>query len=317
MNLTGQVILVLLFIAIVFYNFRQAARVPEAFSATDINIQSLTSVDLYQKNKGAMCDTLYYGSQFLTDANDLFQARYCLNFKDPKATEMDYDYMTRFKDYLTEQMGVYIQSAPLETFETDSLRQLVRNKLFYFKLSNGDDERPIQGPVFAVITQAPYMIDDKGDVIYHQPFNRDDYSFAPAFAVGRPEDTPPKNGLRIYVHLVYLMYNTKREVVDTKATTFDFKDYFTEKMAAIRGLKVDNSLCNIRCIGDGIRGLICGCVNQTKPYLSRCLGTDENTPAALQNTNQLTDYMMLYRIQENASQVADLFSATYFEDVKI
>jgi hypothetical protein len=105
--------------------------------------------------------------------------------------------------------------------------------------------------------------------------------------------------------------------VDTEASGFDFASYFNGKMAAIKGLKVDNSLCHTRCIGDGIRGLICGCVNQTAPYLSRCLGTSENTPAALQNTNQLTDYMMLYRIQENASQVADLFSATYFEDVKV
>lgn len=322
MNLTGKVILLLIFIAIVFYNIQTAtAPTRESFDSSEIpiNIPALTSVDLYEKNKipGVQCDTLYYGSQFLTDSNDLFQARYCLQFKHPDAGTADYDYATRFKEHLTRRMGVYIQAAPLETFETDSLRHLVRNKLFYFKLSN-NNERPIQGPVFAILTQAPYMIDDRGDVISHQPFNRDDYSYAaPAFAVARTEDTPPKRGLRMYIHLVYLMYDTNRKVVDTNATSFDFASYFMEKMQAIQALKVDKNLCGIRCIGDGIRGLLCGCVNQSQPYLSRCLGTTENTPAALQNENQLTDYMMMYRIQESASQVSGLFSATYFEDVKV
>lgn len=335
MNLTGQVILLLFFTAIVFYNIQsglrasqapQASPTREPFETTlpiSISIPALNSMDILQKNPAAQCDTLYYGSPFLADSNDLLQARYCLQFKHPDASTDTYDYAARFKETLTRDMGVFVQSAPLEAFETESLRDLIRKKLFYFKLANRkdeeDDELPIQGPVFAIITQAPYMLDDKGDVIYHQPFNREDYPYAPAFAVARATDTPPKRGLRMYLHLVYLMYQPDRTVVDITAPSFDFADYFNRKMRPIQSLKVAKSLCGIRCAGEGIRGLLCGCVNQTTPYLSRCLGNNDSIPSGdiRQNDNQLTDYMMLYRIQESSSQVRDLFSATYFEDVKV
>jgi hypothetical protein len=312
MNRLGIIVLSMLFALLVVFNFYTT----ETFT-TDISLPQITSVDVYEKNPSIQCDTLYYGSPFLTDSNDLFQARYCLQYKDSQALNPNYSYMDRFHRYLTQKMGVYIQSAPLETFDTDALRRLIRDKLFYFKLSNTADENPIQGPVFAVITQAPYYIDDQGGVIYHQPFNKDDYSYAPTLTVQQPDLTPPRDGLRIYAHLIYLMYKPDRSVVNISANDFDFKTYFKNKTSPLKALQTNNNMCRIRCVGDGIRGLLCGCVNQSQPYLSRCLGTTDDTPAGLQNTNQLTDYMMLYRINESASQVSGLFSETYFEDVKI
>lgn len=319
MNLTGQVILLLFFIAIVFYNIRHAnqSNQKESFATMPINvpIDSITSTDIYEKNKGIMCDTLYYGSDFLTDRTDLFQARYCLKYVDPLVDDSNYDYAERFKSYLTNTMNVYVQSFQMDTMEMESIRANIQTKLFYFKMANAN-ESAIQGPVYAILTQAPYLLDDDGDVIYHQPFNRSDYpTHTPTFAVANKDKVPPVNGIRVYVHLVYMMYDKNHVSVNTTANTFDFKNYYNQKMATIKNLKVDSNLCNIKCIGDG--GLLCGCVNQTKPYESHCLGPLANQAPALQNNNKFTDYMMMYRINERAPKISYLFATTYFEDVKI
>jgi len=322
MNLTGKVILILFFIAIVFYNIRHSqylanvdSKEPFVASTIDVPIDRITSTDIYEKNKGIMCDTLYYGSDFLTDINDTFQARYCLKYVDATAEQPNYDYAERFKQFLSNGMNVYVQSQQMDTMEMDSIRANIQTKLLYFKLANSN-VAPVQGPVYAILTQAPYMLDDTGDVIYHQPFNRSDYpTNTPTFAVANKDKVPPVNGIRVYLHLVYLMYDRNRTPVNATASTFNFNQYYTQKMATLQGLKVDSNLCNIKCIGDG--GLLCGCVNQTKPYESHCLGPLAGQAPVLQNTNKFSDYMMLYRINERASRISNLFSSTYFEDVKI
>lgn len=317
MDLTGKVILILFFIAIVFYNLRhgRAAYALEPFAPIDVSIDSITATDIYQKNKSEMCDTLYYGADFLTDANDIFQARYCLKYTDPKIHDSTYDYATAFKTFLQNASDVYVQAFQMDTMEMESIRKAIQTKLFYFMMAN-PKEAPVQGPVYAVLTQAPYLLDDDGDIIYHQPFNRDDYPMqTPTFAVANRDNVPPTNGIRVYVHLIYLMYNKNRAPVDATSPTFNFNQHYTTIMAPIKRLKVDHTLCNIKCINDG--GLLCGCVNQTKPYESHCLGVNPTVTPQPQNTNQFTDYMMLYRIQEKASSISPLFSQLYFEDIKI
>lgn len=321
MELTGKVILSLFFIAIVFYNLRHArARSrSESFAVIDVPIDSITSTDIYEKNKNVMCDTLYYGADFLTDSNDIFQARYCLKYQDPNVHNANYDYASAFKNYLqvraANPMDAYIQAFQMDTMEMESIRKAIQTKLFYFMMAN-DKEAPVQGPVYAVLTQAPYLLDDDGDVIYHQPFNRADYPMqTPFFAVANRDNVPPTNGVRVYVHLIYLMYDRNRTPIDATRDEFDFNHHYTTQMRALQALRTDHSLCNIKCMNDG--GLLCGCVNQAKPYESHCLGVNPTVTPQPQNTNQFTDYMMLYRIQEKAASISPLFSTLLFEDVKI
>lgn len=248
---------------------------------------------------------MYYGGSMLADADDVLHPRWCLRLNPTDSADMSaHDYFSALQRTL-ENSNLYVESFKIDTDDIHQVYKEIHKRLFYFAV-NRENPKPVQGPVYVVLAQAPYFKDKYGETIHHQPFSRTEYGMNPML----PNEIPPRHGLRIYTHMIFPMYDTQKQVIDTEVPSFDFKRHYTATMEILNELKVDANMCRLNCL-DSTTGLLCGCVNQNEPYVSRCMATNS------QNDNVFADHAMLYRINENSRKISSLFSTTYYEDIKI
>jgi len=290
-----KILIVVLFVVCLIYNVAPRdfwSELTENFGFQVDNTNILSST-VYDKNKGAMCDTMNYGASFLTDSNDILSTRFCMGYKDPNIN------FEKTMDDSMKTSSMFIDKITKETMNLDSLRIDIERKLFDFKKG-----QKVQGPVYAMISQAPYYTDKQGDVIFHQPFNKNEYLQAPNYEF----QSPPKNGLYVIVYLLYPMYDKAKQ----RITITNFKDHLLEQMKPYHDQKTHGDMCKIHCIGD--TGLFCGCLNTNSPYSSRCLGPVDETDT--QNT-AYTTYTMMYRVNESSKKMKPYFTKQNVNDVSI
>jgi PBP1b-binding outer membrane lipoprotein LpoB len=312
------IVAVIVFMILIGMNLQIApkehfAAAPAPTTSTTIQDGSIQSMDLYLNNKSLMCDTMYYAGSMLSDAKSLLHPRWCLRWNPTQSAQMDaHDYLNTLATEL-ESTNMYVESFSIDSDDMEPVFVAIQKKLFYFAV-NRETPKSIQGPVFIVMGQAPYYTDIYGDVIHHQPFQRDAYGMNPTL----PQQAPPQGGLRLYIHIVFPMYDKNKKAIDVSASAFDFKNHYKSKMVPLKALKIDDAMCRIKCLNSS--GLLCGCVNQNAPYKSRCMADDPSITASSvtpQNKNVFADHSMLYRINENSPRVSPIFSKTYYEDIKI
>lgn len=202
-----QVIIMILFLILLIHNLYKSP-VAEKFTGIiptpfPINVWNteITSTNVYDKNPAILCDTLKYASTYLGDSDDVFQVRYCLE-KQHNA-ELTNGHAKVIEDMLSG-LDMYVLSIDKDTTQMSTLRTDIERLLFNFKQG-----RKVQGPVFAILTQAPYYIDDNDTLIYHQPFNKEEYRFSPTL----PHKVIPYNGLRITMHLLFPMYKKDKSPI--------------------------------------------------------------------------------------------------------
>lgn len=276
-----------------------------------------------------MCDTMYYAGSMLSDSNDVLHPRWCLRWNPTNSADMTaHDYLTSLKAYLQADGGIggaegtmYVDTIFMDADDMEPMYETIQKRLFYFAANTREagtaaeaplTPKPIQGPVYVILGQAPYYLDEYGDTIHHQPFQRQAYGMNPTL----PQTLPPKAGLRIYAHLLFPMYKKDKTKINSQTPGFDFNQHYKNKLRRVKGLKVDANMCKIKCLNSS--SLLCGCVNQNEPYRSRCMAENTDTGVgSLQNKNVFADHCMLYRINENARRMSPLFSKIYFEDIKI
>lgn len=291
-----QLLLIIAFVILLVYNAKPQllTNIGEGFTNYIVNNTHISSSDVYNKNPGAMCDTMYYASRFLGDSDDTFQTRYCMSIPDNNM-----NYTEALKDILDKGEFAY-DTITKNIFNMNEIRKDVERLLFNFQKG-----RKIQGPVFAIFTQAPYYLDKKGYVIYHQPYNQLEYTLKPQYEF----QNPPQSGMKVVLHLIYPMYTKKRERY-TDIT--DIRNHLMKQVSPFQELKTRNDLCRIHCVGD--QGMMCGCLNTDTPYPSRCLGKE--TPNDTQDT-QYTNYMMMYRVNEQSTKIRKYFTNKYIEDTRL
>lgn len=361
-----QVICVILFIILVLYNLKGSpidmffGHVWERFTVPSVPSEvwntEITSTNIYDKNPSLMCDTLRYASKFLGDGNDTLQIRYCIETAMNRYDDY-HDRHLRIVEDLFGNMDMYIQTIEKETTNMTTIRKDIERALFNFKAG-----RKVQGPVFALVSQAPYYVDNGQQLIYHQPFNREQYRYAPTL---HDKSALRPTGVQVAVHLCFVMYDNNKTLItltsdeerqqhinDTytensvrtlvgnlmkdpsnkystqekldaelqrhmKSTLVQldgarFKDHLKSRLAPIKNLKSNSNMCKIHCIGD--TGLLCGCMNQNEPYMSRCMG--KKNPYDSQNTDY-HDYIVFYRVNEHANKLKRYFTGLYYEDVAL
>lgn len=207
-----QIIGILLFIMLIVFNVREISikegfsivpQVPQMSFANPLHVWNteINSTTVYDKAPQLMCDTLRYASSFLGDANDVFQIRYCI---EKPSNQMD---NTKTLNDIVGNLDMYIQTIEKDTTQMSTLRKDIERVLFNFKQG-----KKVQGPVYAVISQAPYYPDKEGELLYHQPFNKEQYRFAPTL----PNHNIPRDGVRLTVHILFPMYTKEKQLVTQK-----------------------------------------------------------------------------------------------------
>lgn len=206
-----QIVVILLFILLLIYNLREVS-FKESFGtifpsrpsdeALDVWDIQISSTSVYDKTPTHLCDTLRYASKYLGDSDDVFQIRYCLE-KEINTETLDEQHQTVL-DSMIGSLDMYTQTIVKDTFDMKMIRRDIERALFNFKQG-----RKVQGPVFAIVTQAPYYIDDNGVTIYQQPFNKLEYRLSPTL----PHKYLPADGIRLIVHLLFPMYNRNKEQI--------------------------------------------------------------------------------------------------------
>jgi hypothetical protein len=202
-----QAIIILLFTILLIYNLREitvfekfTSSIPVSFPINVWNTE-ITSTNVYNKNASLMCETLRYASNYLGDSNDIFQMRYCLEKKHNADLT---DGHAKVIEEMVGSLDMYVQTIHKDTTQMSTLREDVERLLFNFKQG-----RKVQGPVFAILAQAPYYIDNKDVLIHHQPFNKKEYLYSPTL----PHKVLPYNGIRITMHLLFPMYRKDKTLV--------------------------------------------------------------------------------------------------------
>ena len=175
----------------------------EKFTSFPVEVWNteITSTNTYVRNPSILCPTLRYASTFLGDSEDIFQMRYCLEKKHDAERTDGYKHSIENMLY---GLDMYVQVIEKDTTQLSTLRKDVERVLFNF-----NQGRKIQGPIFAILTQAPYYIDDNDQLIYHQPFNKEEYRYSPHL----PHKPLPTNGLRVTLHLLFPMYTKNRTLI--------------------------------------------------------------------------------------------------------
>lgn len=291
-----QVLIILAFVTLLLYNAKPELflRIKEGFNNYTVTNTHISSSDIYNKNPGAMCDTMFYASRYLGDSDDIFQTRYCMSIPDNQL-----NYMDAMKGILDNENFAY-DTISKNIFSMNDIRKDIERLFFNFQRG-----KKIQGPVFAIFTQAPYYLDKKGNVIYHQPYNQLEYTLKPQYEFQHP----PKGGMLVIMHLIYPMYDKNRERI---LNITDIRNHLLKQIEPFQKLKTRNDLCRIHCIGDS--GMMCGCVNTDTPYPSRCLGKE--SPDDTQNKGYI-NYMMMYRVNEHSTKMNKYFTNNYIEDSRL
>jgi len=130
------------------------------------------------------------------------------------------------------------------------------------KLMRQQIGKRIKGPIYAMLSQAPFMRDEKGNVISVQ-YNIVDYNQSPVNVMKKGDDTNVR--LFISVTLYFTRYFKNRQ---ERSNPYDLK-------GVLSGYISRKPQCYLSCFND-IDNKFCGCINQTSPYVSKCVGTPAN-----------------------------------------
>lgn len=192
-------------------------------------------------------------------------------------------------------------SATLYTASFDEVRSKIMSMLLELKARNKGTN--LADPVYVLIEQAPYMRDDKGNVLSMQ-YNVRSYMFEPVNIMrtgASAEDLKRPLFVRITIFLTKYYNNMSPRLTpqDIRMTLFPYRS------------KKDQ--CYIGCIGD-TSGSFCGCLNRdvvngdNKSYASKCSSTPipVNGGTVDMTKNVEADFAILYTLNTRASSIVSL-----------
>ena len=241
----------------------------------------------------------------MTDDKDILSLRSCVMIKDPNE-----DLYPLMEKLMKKYNKYYIEKIEIQTKEFNDVRVRIQESLYMFANQVGGR---IQGPVFALIFQAPYYRDlnAQNPVIHLQPFNAHEYQFRPMLMTGDAKNAETESmykGNLMQVFLFFPMYTPTKQPFGTDMSESDQEKYVNGCLAwFLKQSKLTETICRMRCPSDP--STFCGCINtrveKGAPYTSVCLGPND---ADDYQKSTYVNYGMLYRINEKHAILKTIFN---------
>lgn len=215
----------------------------------------------------------------LADREDFLQMTACYQF-DPAV-----DPRTYFPKCYISSFGVYTNS-----FEEIRAKIISTLKTIAERAST----KPLQGNIYILIQQSPYMRDDAGNVIAVQ-YNISSYDFNPK--VGKDASGQP---LYVRAYIILEKYTS-----DLRLSTSPSNVVMT-----LLPLKTNKDQCFLKCVNDNTSSY-CGCLNLTpvsnasQSYTAACSSTPDRIGNTDTNVNVPADFAILYRINPFAKVMVE------------
>lgn len=239
-----------------------------------------SSRDLFRNNRG-------YQNEFITmqqvrsDRNDIFLTHSCIHIPREDAIQT-LNTTLNAQPFLTRKFQIVTQS-----FQ-DVEARIVQEVEAVFQQNS---RKPLQGPVYAILMQAPYYFDESGQLISIQ-FNADSgYNLQP-YNTMTPEKTYPN----IFLH-VWLCFAAHDKANPLRTVSLPDAVARMQWMAPYRS---HHSKCFMSCIGsNNAYPTYCGCVTVKQgangsPYDAKCLGPTTD----FKHNGQLSGFGMVYALND-------------------
>lgn len=270
--------------------------------------ETVTTRSVFDSDPSRMCQLSKSFQTSFADDTDVMFLRSCVMMRDT-----DEDMYPRMEKMLKSSVKYFVQPFEFRTKHFNDVRNRIKEELGLFGNQVGGT---IQGPVFALVFQAPYYrdFDSANQTIHIQPYNIHEYQFRPYLLHGRDEKDEKKNfvGNLMIVYMIYPMYTQAKQkmVVDPAGV---------EKYVAgclnwfLKQSSLTETVCKMRCPSDSMS--FCGCMNTREskgaPYTSVCLGPKDKDDF---QKSTFVNYGILYRINEQNAMLKQHFSSTYIHD---
>lgn len=240
--------------------------------------ENVSSRSLYKTSNNFESDVSGLAT-ILADANDSLITAGCYQFDGTKAIQT---YMP--KDCLWTSFGIYTSSF-------DEVRSKILSTLK--TVAGRVDGKRIDSQIFVLISQAPYMRDDNGNVIAVQ-YNISSYGFNPKF--GKNTSSMP---LYIEVYIIISDYDK----------WYKKKSISTNVLAALSAYRTNKDQCFVKCVNDTTSSY-CGCLNTTRnrnkqSYTASCSSTPDLKGDTNTSINKPANFGVLYRINPTARLMAE------------
>lgn len=185
---------------------------------------------------------------------------------------------------------VYIYSFGIYTNTFEEVRAKIMSSLSTIKTRLNS---PIEGDVYVLIQQSPYMRDNEGNVIAVQ-YNISSYKFEPKSGKN-VADVP------LFIRAYIILDSYSRSLSRLPAAV-----NINQHMIRFRTKK---DQCFIKCVNDTTSS-VCGCLNRIqneqnpKSYTSSCSSTPNRTGAANTSVNVPVDFAVMYKVNRLSSAIA-------------
>jgi len=247
---------------------------------TESFVSTMSSRSLYMTSENFDADVEVMRTM-LKDKDESLLMKRCYQFPiDTAIMQNDFDCLWTFSFVLSDRFDKVVE---------DMRQSLIRIRKQFGK---------IKGQPYVMVSQAPYMRDEKGNIIVVQ-YNINSYLQTPINVMKKDED--PDGFSKKLFYIYYIFFPDHRENGEQRSYPFDIISYF-KKYESRKGQ------CFVACTNDSTSSY-CGCLSLNNrdrwqwPYYSSCASTplDGNTKEA-----QEANFYILYEINKKSNMfIAD------------
>lgn len=271
----------LLVVAVLLYILLVPRLRIEAFQNT-----SKSSRSLYRTSNNYLSDLDKYFST-LSDKDDLLIMQGCYQ------AEMN-------KDLVPNPSCYFIMNSAFTSSFNDIRSKMITDLQNFISKNKG---RPIKGDVYVLLSQAPYLRDDKGNVLSVQ-YNISGYDYNPVNVMKAGSNVKDVEK-PVFIFYVMFFVNYTGSLEYTKQPSLDIVKKISKN-------QVNKEQCYIKCQGD-TTDTYCGCLNfkawkgAPKSYDSVCSSTPlpDGNGMVDSKKNVLSDFVILYKINRLSSVIAN------------
>lgn len=177
-------------------------------------------------------------------------------------------------------------------------------------MKNKNKGQKFDDPAYVLISQSPFMRDDKGNVIAMQ-FNTSEYNYQPINYTRTGASTKDARPLYFFIQIILTKYTNNYDKRRNNQS-FDLKLFLFPLLSK-------SAQCYISCIGDTTNSF-CGCMNRdavagdNQSYASKCSSIPNAAWGAKPDItkNVESDFAVLYILNTKSDELirADVFNAS-------
>lgn len=266
----------------------------------------LSSATVGTRDTRAFCRLTREFPAAFADSKDMLNYRTCIGVADPDA-----DYLERLRDYFS-MVAYYVDEIDVRSNAFGDVTSRIQQSVRQVHMANR--ETKVEGPVYALVFQAPYFRDMRRDipatgrVVHMQPFNVAEFKYMSTGIIHDAGDdifdNKPGEGVAVKIFLLYPLYDKsmRPRFIDAPLKEEAIRtcmDYFLNQTTT-------ENLCRIQCLDNA--KFTCGCANRKESsgagYASVCLGPKDKDDR--QKIEKVT-YGSVYRVNEETDALLGMF----------